>query len=386
MPRIELLVIQPTPFCNINCAYCYLPHRSSRAVVSERTLFNLFSQVFSSGWLDTCVPVVWHAGEPLVLPVEFYRRTFAMIERLRPAGLAVQHAFQTNGTLLNEAWCEFLMEQKVDVGVSVDGPRRFHDRQRVTRNGTGTFAKTIAGIRLLRSRSVPFHVISVLSPESMAAPREMFDFYVSEGIKEVCFNVEESEGGHTSRSFADADIETAFYRFLHEFWRLSSLHPGAITFIREIEHAIGQVVRPGDTPVHNQLIEPFAITSMDCEGNVSTFSPELLGLRNSAYGDYLLGNVNRGTLVELLNSPHLARMVRDIDAGVEMCRTSCQYFSVCGGGEPVNKMAENGTFASSETKYCRLAKMRTTDLVLDAIERVTQGGHAPRSHISQTRR
>jgi uncharacterized protein len=61
-------------------------------------------------------------------------------------------------------------------------------------------------------------------------------------------------------------------------------------------------------------------------------------------------------------------MLRDIGAGVEMCRERCDYFSVC-GGEPVNKLAENKTFASTETAYCRLTKMRATDLVLDALER-----------------
>jgi uncharacterized protein len=62
-------------------------------------------------------------------------------------------------------------------------------------------------------------------------------------------------------------------------------------------------------------------------------------------------------------------MLRDIRAGVELCRQHCQYFSVCGGGEPVNK-CENGTFVSTETTYCRLTRMRVTDLVLDAIDRL----------------
>jgi len=53
-----------------------------------------------------------------------------------------------------------------------------------------------------------------------------------------------------------------------------------------------------------------------------------------------------------------------------MCRESCEYFSVCGGGEPVNKLAENGSFATSETTYCRMTKMRATDLILDRLERV----------------
>jgi uncharacterized protein len=370
VPRIELLVIQPTPFCNIDCRYCYLPGRNSKAVVSQATLANFFSQIFASSWVGDCLSVVWHAGEPLVLPVAFYRDAFRMIDRLNPAQLPVAHSFQTNGTLIDEAWCKFFAEEHANVGVSIDGPQRFHDRSRLTRSGRGTFEKTIAGIRLLRRHAVPFHVISVLSMDSMLAPHEMFDFYVEEGIQQVCFNVEESEGDHVSESFGNQDVEAAYYRFLSEFWRLAAGAPGKITFIREIEHAIRQVIRPEGVPFSNQLVEPFAIISMDWAGNISTFSPELLGLKNAEHGDFVLGNINRDALVDLPRRAGFLKMLNDIEAGVAMCRERCEYFSVCGGGEPVNKLAENGTFASAETTYCRLTKMRGTDIVLDALDRV----------------
>ena len=375
MFRIELLVVQPTPFCNIDCRYCYLPERNSKAVVAPGTLYNLFSQVLTSGWVRDSLSVVWHAGEPMVLPIQFYRDAFRLVDRLKPAELPVTHSFQTNGTLINEAWCRFFTEERVNVGVSVDGPRQFHDANRLTRSGRGTFDKTIAGIRLLRQNGVPFHVISVLSTASMAAPREMFDFYLGEGIEQVCFNVEESEGSHVSRSFADSGVELAYYRFLSEFWRLSTAMPGKIAFIREIEHALHQVIRPNDVPFTNQLVEPFAVTSMDWAGNISTFSPELLGLKSRDYGDFILGNINRDALVDLPHRANFLQMLGDIATGVAMCRKSCEYFSVCGGGEPVNKLAENGSFASTETTYCRLTKMQATDLVLDALERVEASAH-----------
>ena len=378
MPRIELLVVQPTPFCNIDCRYCYLPDRNSKATVARQTLHNLFSQVFASGWVGDNLAVVWHAGEPMVLPIDFYRNAFRMIDRLKPAGVEVAHSFQSNGTLIDEAWCAFFAEERIGVGVSIDGPKQFHDRYRLTRAGRGTFDRTMAGIRLLRLHQVPFHVISVLSAASMAAPREMFDFFVEEGIEQVCFNVEESEGDHVSESFQEAGVEAAYYRFLSEFWRLSAAAPDKITFIREIEHAIRQVIRPADAPFCNQLVEPFAIISMDWAGNISTFSPELLGLMNPAYDDFLLGNINHDFLIDLPRRPNLTKMLADIQAGVEMCREHCEYFSVCGGGEPVNKLAENGSFASSETTYCRLTKMRATDLVLDALERVQRSGSSTR--------
>jgi uncharacterized protein len=378
MPQIQLLVVQPTPFCNIDCRYCYLPDRTNKAVVADETLKNLFSQVFASGWAKEGLSVVWHAGEPLVLPVEFYRRAFALIDELKPAGLSVTHSFQTNGTLIDDAWCDFLGEANVSVGVSIDGPQRLHDKNRVTRSGRGTFDKTIAGVRLLRRRGVPFHVISVLTAESLAAPDEMFDFYLAEGIEHVCFNVEESEGDHRSEAFADAGIDRAYYRFLSEFWRLSAAHPGRLNFIREIDDAQRNVFRPQEAGFFNQLAVPFAVTSMDWTGNIATFSPELLGLKNAEYQDFVLGNVNRDQLAEMADAPLLARMKADIDAGIALCRDTCEYFSVCGGGEPVNKLFENGSFASAETTYCRVTKMRVTDLVLDRLERVNATGEGLR--------
>jgi uncharacterized protein len=123
-------------------------------------------------------------------------------------------------------------------------------------------------------------------------------------------------------------------------------------------------------PFHNQLVEPFSIVSMDWAGNLSTFSPELLGLKHADYGDFVLGNINRDALADLPRRPNFLRMAEDIGAGVALCRDSCEYFSVCGGGEPVNKLAENGSFVSTETTYCRMTRMRATDLVLDALERM----------------
>jgi uncharacterized protein len=151
---------------------------------------------------------------------------------------------------------------------------------------------------------------------------------------------------------------------------LSTAVPGKIKFLREIETALRQIIRPREALFFNQMVEPFAIISMDCTGNIATFSPELLGLKSSAYDDFILGNVNHSTFSDFAESPVLARMLADINAGVAMCRKDCEYFSVCGGGEPVNKLSENGSFASMETAYCRITRMRATDLILDAFDRI----------------
>jgi uncharacterized protein len=378
-PVIHTVVLQPTPFCNINCRYCYLPDRNATTVMALETAVTSLGKIFASGWCSPEITVIWHAGEPLVLPVSYYRAAFEAIEAIRPDSVHVRHSFQTNGMLINQEWCDFAKEWHIGIGVSVDGPQHIHDIHRVTRSGAGTFERTIAGVRLLRREGVPFHVISVLSEAGMQAPEEMLDFYISEGIEDVCFNVEESEGDHTSTLLAGDHPEQRFRYFLDRFWALAR-QTSDIHFIREIDTMIPRIFRPAGTHMGNIQVEPLGMVNIDCHGNVSSFSPELLGLKNDKYNDFIIGNIHSDSLLDMMNSPAMLSMGRDIAAGVSVCQAECDYFSVCGGGSPVNKLTENGSFATGRTGFCSLVQMVPTDLILSALDRLehrVSAGYAP---------
>jgi uncharacterized protein len=381
-PVMDTVVVQPTPFCNINCSYCYLPQRDVTTVMEQSTIAALFKKIFATSWTRGGLTVIWHAGEPLVVPVSFYETAFAAIEALRPAALQIKHSIQTNGMLITPQWCDLFKKWDVGVGVSIDGPKQLHDAHRVTRTGRGTFDKTLAGIRLLQRENVPFHVISVLSREGLNAPQEMLDFYLAENIDNICFNVEESEGDHVSGLFAGDDAQDAFRRFLREFWQLSR-RSGKIRFIREVDGMLPRVFRPEQSGMRNSQVEPFGMINVDCHGNVSSFSPELLGLKNAAYENFIVGNINAQSLEDMLDSESMKVLSRDIAAGVQACRDDCEYFSVCGGGAPVNKLAENGSFKSTRTAFCGLTQMVPIDLILDAFERlrVRADGHESSSAL-----
>jgi uncharacterized protein len=371
-PMIRIVVVQPTPFCNIDCRYCYLPHRTDKTLMPQSTVETLFERVFDSGWASEDLTIIWHAGEPLVVPPEFYERAFQSIQARCPASVHVRHSMQTNGMLLSREWCDLFKAWHVGVGVSIDGPKRFNDAHRLTRAGKSTFDQAVAGIRLLRSEGVPFHVITVLSEASLQSPQELLDFYRSEGIEDICFNVEESEGEHVSSLFSASGPQTRFRQFLGDFWRLARQGSG-IRFIREIDGMLPRVFRPAGTPFRNVQTEPFGMLNVDCRGNVSTFSPELLGLKRPEYADFIVGNVHTDTLDGMRRSAALAAMSRDIAAGVEACSESCEYFSVCGGGAPVNKLFENGSFASGRTSFCDLTQKVPIDLILEAFDRLENG-------------
>jgi uncharacterized protein len=141
--KTELVVIQATPFCNVNCRYCYLPNRLSTKRMDNKTLSRIFEALFSSSFLSDHISIVWHAGEPLVLPISFYEKALQIVEQFNTRSVHVTHCFQTNGTLINQAWCDFIKSHNVHVGISLDGPRYIHDAYRVDRADRGTFDRAL---------------------------------------------------------------------------------------------------------------------------------------------------------------------------------------------------------------------------------------------------
>jgi uncharacterized protein len=364
-----LLVLQPTPFCNINCSYCYLPDRQSTRRMSPDTLDQTFRWVFASGLVRAPFVLLWHAGEPLVVPVSFYETAADLLRRHNVAGVPVLQSFQTNATLIDADWCAFLRRPNVHLGVSVDGPDFLHDRHRRTRQGRGTLDRVLRGIGLLHEQGIPFEVITVLTADSLDYPDELFDFYRANGIGSVGFNVEEIEGPHTASSLQRAGTPERFRRFLTRFLTLAHAADPPL-LVREFETSAAALprVRHGGPEARTQENKPWAIVNVDCEGHFSTYSPELLGVASPTHGGFTLGNVTTDTLEAVRDSPRFRRLETEIGRGVEMCRESCAYFPFCGGGPPANKYFENGTFASTETLFCRLHKQVCLDVTLALLE------------------
>src|SRR5690349_7213410 len=62
---LRLLVMQATPFCNLDCQYCYLPSRNLAKQMSAETVDAVFTDLLTAPFLGRKLTVVWHAGEPL---------------------------------------------------------------------------------------------------------------------------------------------------------------------------------------------------------------------------------------------------------------------------------------------------------------------------------
>jgi len=116
----------------------------------------------------------------------------------------------------------------------------------------------------------------------------------------------------------------------------------------------------------NLFSTPLAIITVDVDGNYYTFSPEIAGLNNKVFS---IGNISTGGLKAALTGTVFREMSASVSSGIERCRSTCTYFTVCGGGSPSNKFAENGTFDCTTTQHCNMNVKVLADVLKNAAAR-----------------
>ncbi|MGK7943554.1 MAG: cyclophane-forming radical SAM/SPASM peptide maturase GrrM/OscB [Microcystaceae cyanobacterium] len=368
---INLVVIQPTPFCNLDCDYCYLPNRDLKATLSLDLIEPIFKNIFTSPFVGDCLDICWHAGEPLAVPISFYEAVFNKIEeasqKYNPNNIPIYHSIQTNGILINQAWCDLFKKYHISVGVSIDGPDFLHTAHRKTATGLGSHEAAMRGIRYLQDNDIYFNIIAVITKDSLDYADEMFNFFWENGIYDLAFNMEETEGVNQHSSLEQKGVEEKYSQFVNRIWQLNNQKEHQVK-IREFE-AICGLICDNQRLERTDMNHPFAILNIDYQGNFSTFDPELLSVDIEPYGKFILGNVLTDTLVSVCDGEKFKTIYQDIAQGIHQCRQTCDYFGVCGGGAGSNKYWENGSFNSTETQACRYRIKLITDQVLTELEK-----------------
>jgi uncharacterized protein len=228
------------------------------------------------------------------------------------------------------------------------------------------------GIERLQRAGIAFDAIAVVTDAGVGRADAIVDFCLAAGIPAIGFNVDEQEGVRSVSSLAGADASVE--AFFDQVFERAAAVPERLR-VRELHEAVGRVatglptvtVAGHPTPANPQVL-PFATTTIDCTGRFSCFSPELIDQRHPDYGSFDFGNVLHGRMIDALATDRFAAVFDDILAGNDACRDACPYFSMCGGGSPVNKLNECGSFRVAETRYCRQTIQTPIELTMRALE------------------
>ncbi|WP_433246826.1 cyclophane-forming radical SAM peptide maturase AmcB [Streptosporangium sp. CA-135522] len=349
--RPGTLILQPTTLCNLDCVYCYLPHRRLRREMSPEVAQAVAESAAdltdSSGQLD----IVWHGGEPLTLGKRKFEELLAPFEELRHAG-RIQHSAQTNATLIDDEWCDLLARYQVRVGVSIDGPAALNAR-RVDLRGRPAFDRIVRGISRLRDYGIRFSLIAVVGAEGIEQPESLLDFLTNLGPHTIGLNVEEMEGVNYRRCGITQDQAERFWQRVMDWRRAHSEGPA----LRELERLTDylHLARSGQRDQWCRYgLDPIPTVSVD--GDVVLASPELAGISDDDYGNFVAGNVRDQSISSMLDQAHRLRYVAEFMTGLSRCQAECEFFDFCRGAQACNRYFENGSFATTETDYCRLTR------------------------------
>ncbi len=188
---IGILVKPAGADCNLACDYCFYRGKTAlypfdkRHRMSIETMEEMLRQ-----WLPLAGPhpcVGWQGGEPTLCGVEFFERAIEVALRLAASGQRVSHSIQTNGTLIDDKFAEFLAREKFLVGLSLDGPPEIHNSWRRTHGGKPSHARTVEGYRRLRAFGAMVNALVVVTPTNVSCPDRILDYLFSLGIRHVQF-------------------------------------------------------------------------------------------------------------------------------------------------------------------------------------------------------
>lgn len=203
--KMTLLILDTTKACNLACKYCFVDAQTKGTEMTLDIALKSLELVLNYSKCADTLTVEFSGGEPLV--------NFRLIKEFVPIALqkAEMHgknltfSIQTNGTLLNEEVLDFFMKYNVNIGISVDGTKEFHDKNRVYGDGRGSNEIIVENIKKLQIKGCNTSILAVISsPEQYDS---VIEFAQENNISEIRTNLVTKSGRAKGKEEYTIDYE-----------------------------------------------------------------------------------------------------------------------------------------------------------------------------------
>jgi uncharacterized protein len=259
--------------------------------------------------------------------IDFFQKAIGFQEKYQKPGMIFENTLQTNGTLLDDEWCEFFRKHDFLVGISIDGPQPLHDLHRRDKQGRPTFDRVMRGLRLLQKHGVEYNILTTVNRVNADHPLEVYRFLWDEA-------------------------KTSWMQFIPAIERLND---GAVTIFQEgttvsersvqpqqfgnflikifdewVRHDVGTVfVQTFEAAVRNWLGLPssgMCVFDATCgHGLALEHNGDLYACDHFVEPNYLLGNIQHSHMLELVASEQQRTFGRN---KLELLPRSCQECEV----------------------------------------------------------
>jgi uncharacterized protein len=342
--------------CNLNCTYCYYLEKKNLYASSGREfrmaddVLETYIRQYIQSQPAQNVSFAWQGGEPTLLGIPFFKRVVEL-QKEYAGDKIIDNAFQTNGTLLDDAWGEFLARNKFLIGLSVDGPEEIHDAYRVDKGGKPTFARVMRGLGFLKKHGVEFNTLTVINRLNSYRPQDVYRFLKEIGSKYLQFipiveqvaKQPDPNGLVLLKPYSRQESVVSewsveplqFGRFLQQVFDDWVIQDVGRVYVQVFDVALESWY---GVPQTLCVFAPKCGSALAVEHNGDVYSCD-----HFVYPDNKLGNIMQKNLSSLVNSPQQTRFGNAKETGLPSDCRECGVRFACNGECPKHRFMQTAS-------------------------------------------
>lgn len=349
------------PKCNLDCKYCFYLEKESLWAKNERYQMDLqllekYVKDYIEAQPNDHVNFAWQGGEPTLRGIDFFREVVAF-QKKYANGKTIGNALQTNGTLLNDEWASFFMEEDFLIGLSIDGPKKLHDEYRVGKKGQGSWDQVMAGLEILKKHEVEWNSLTCVNRRNSKYPMEVYRFLRGIGSKHMQFipiverkpnsEARELNLSHATPAHLDRKLDNEEKCPVTPWSVKPSDHGSFLTsiFDRWVRKDVGRIfIQINEVTLSNWLGRPggLCIFSETCgDALAMEHDGSFYSCDHFVYPEYKLGNIGENSIVEMLESGFQRKFGMDKRNMLPQQCLDCSVRSLCNGGCPKQRFLED---------------------------------------------
>ena len=192
MKHIAMMIKPASSLCNLRCKYCFYTDVAqqrdipSYGILSSDTMDRMLEKLAAHLVPGDALQFAFQGGEPTLAGLPWFESFTAGVAQRLP-GVQVSYALQTNGTLLDDAWCVFLKKHGFLVGLSLDLLSHDHNAVRVDATGKGTFREVLDAMVRLNRHQVDYNILCTLTRSLAIQPEQIWNIIRELDLRYVQF-------------------------------------------------------------------------------------------------------------------------------------------------------------------------------------------------------
>ena len=175
---INFFLIDMTGNCNFACKYCLRDPDIRSGRISLKMLDSILEKIteYCRKHEEHYITIQPWGGEPLLEADKIIHIREKMNE-IAP-DILVNISIETNGSLITAELAKKLKQANISIGISIDGPKQIHNKNRVSLHGSPTYEEVCSGIRIMHDTGQDrIGSISVITKRHINSIPEILNFF-----------------------------------------------------------------------------------------------------------------------------------------------------------------------------------------------------------------